>query len=478
MGVQTPRILQVPDYVTSAGTEAIELAARAGLHLDPWEQLVLMGALGERADGRWAALEVGIDVPRQNGKGSIEEVRELAGPILFGERLLIHSAHEQATSSEHFLRLLELFEEAEFTSRMKRPIRGKGSEAILFTNGARILFKTRTGGGGRGLTGDFVCLDEAMILPTAAMAALGPTLAARSMHGNPQIWYAGSAVDQEKHEHGEVFTRVRQRGMAGKPRVAWFEWSVEGDDPDLVPEEVREDPISWAQANPGMGIRISAEHISNECGGLLGAREFAVERLGVGDWPALDGEDPGGLSLQQWLTCTDRDSELDGSICFAFDVRPDRSKAAIVAAGRREDGRPHIEVVDHRPGTGWVVERLGELIEKWSPITVICDGNGPAAALLPRLAEAGIEVEVVTSVEHARACGILVDMANQDGVRHLGQPEMTAAIRGAARRGNETWTWSRKNSAVDISPLVAGTLALWGAETYIELAGPTIEVFG
>jgi hypothetical protein len=27
----------------------------------------------------------------------------------------------------------------------------------------------------------------------------------------------------------------------------------------------------------------------------------------------------------------------------------------------------------------------------------------------------------------------------------------------------DAWAWSRKNSATDISPLVASTLALWGA---------------
>jgi hypothetical protein len=41
----------------------------AGLILDPWQQFVLVNALGERADGRWAAFEVGVDVARQNGKG-------------------------------------------------------------------------------------------------------------------------------------------------------------------------------------------------------------------------------------------------------------------------------------------------------------------------------------------------------------------------------------------------------------------------
>ena len=78
-GAQEPRISLVPDYVASTGPDAIELAALAGLHLDPWQQLVLTHSLGERPDGKWAAFEVGLVVPRQNGKGSILEARELAG---------------------------------------------------------------------------------------------------------------------------------------------------------------------------------------------------------------------------------------------------------------------------------------------------------------------------------------------------------------------------------------------------------------
>ena len=36
-------------------------------------------------------------------------------------------------------------------------------------------------------------------------------------------------------------------------------------------------------------------------------------------------------------------------------------------------------------------------------------------------------------------------------------------MKGATKRPlGDAWAWSRKNSTVDISPLVAATLALWG----------------
>src|SRR5687768_13119072 len=91
-GDQTPRILSSPQAPTSAGYEAIELAAEFGLVLDPWQELVLMETLKEREDGKWASFEVGLMVSRQNGKGSCLTAVELAGIFLFDEELILHTA--------------------------------------------------------------------------------------------------------------------------------------------------------------------------------------------------------------------------------------------------------------------------------------------------------------------------------------------------------------------------------------------------
>jgi hypothetical protein len=462
-GSQEPRVSHWPEYVSSAGEEAIELAQLAGLHLDPWEVFVLTHSLGERPDGKWAAFEVGLDVPRQNGKGTVEEVRELAGAILFGEKLIIHSAHEQATASEQFLRLLQLLEEAEFSSRLKRPNRGKGSEAILFRDGTRIFFKTRTGGGGRGLTGDLVVLDEAMFLPESIIAALVPTMAARSIEGNPQLWYAGSAVDQDKHEHGVVFTRLRERALKQQPSVAWFEWSAPGDDPDNVPDAA--DPAVWAMANPGMGIRIAQEHIAKEQGGALGPREFAVERLGIGDWPDTTGY-ASDITPEMWAACRDLNSRATDPVCFAFDMTPARTSGSITACGWRDDGRLHGEVIDNRRGTDWMHERLLHLKRNHKPAAVICDASGPAGSLVPGLEQAGVPVICVTARQHAQACAMFFDAVDQAVFRHLDTQDLANALKGARKRPlGDAWAWNRKDSSVDISPLVALTLSLWGLQT-------------
>ena len=60
---------------------------------------------GFGTDGRWQTREVGVNMPRQNGKGEVLLARELFGLFELGERLVIHTAHEFKTSAEHFQRL-------------------------------------------------------------------------------------------------------------------------------------------------------------------------------------------------------------------------------------------------------------------------------------------------------------------------------------------------------------------------------------
>jgi phage terminase large subunit-like protein len=84
------------------------LAAGYGTPLDPWQVDVLEAGCGIREDGSWAARTVGANISRQNGKSVVLVVRALAGALLFGEKVIICSAHEQKTSRVLFRNLLAL----------------------------------------------------------------------------------------------------------------------------------------------------------------------------------------------------------------------------------------------------------------------------------------------------------------------------------------------------------------------------------
>lgn len=450
-GSQQPRVRSVPPSVSSAGQEAVELAASAGLHLDEWQQIALRDSLGERADGRWAAFEVGLIVARQNGKGSVLEARELAGLFLFGEELILHSAHEFKTASEAFRRILSLVESSDDLYKRVAKVRtSHGDEGIELKTGQRLRFVARSTGSGRGFTGDCIILDEAYRLPAAAVGALLPVLSSRQ---NPQLWYTSSAG----HAESEVLRSVRDRGVAGDSGgLCYLEWSA---DP-LLAEANTQDPTAWAQANPALGIRISHEHVQREWDAMgKGGPEFIRERLGV--WDEGHGENA-ALNIDTWLRLADRDSRPLDPVAFAVDVSPDGS-ASIASCGVRQDGLLHVEVVENRPGTQWCVPRLVELSRRWTPSTIVLDAGSPAGALLPDLEREQLQLTKIAGREMAQASVAFASLIDSETVRHLDQAPLNSAV-GAAKKRNvgDLWAFGRRGSFIDISPLVACALAAWG----------------
>lgn len=457
--------------------EAAELAASAGLVLDQWQRDALNDWMALDEDGRWLHFECGLNVARQNGKGSVLEARELAGLFLTGETLLVHSAHEFKTSQEHFRRLEGLIRNTPaLHAQVKAYRHSHGSEGIELENGNRLLFVTRTKSGLRGFAGvDFMAMDEAMILNASAHGAMMPTLRASKALRGPQLVYAGSAADQTIHEHAIVWARIRERGIAGEPDLAYREFSAPADHPFEVSDSMAADHSMWEMANPGLGIRISFEHMERERRSM-DARTFAVELLGVGDYPDTDGAGESIISLEAWADLEDPLAEMQDPVCLAFDVSPDR-RSSIVAVGLDQKGRFLIELIESKSGTAWVPDRLEELYRSHEVEQIVCDGYGPSGSIAAQADEAGIKVERMNSVEHGQACGLLVDAVDEGTMRHLGQDELTAAVRGAKPRPlGDAWAWSRKNSAVDISPLVAATLAMWSA-IQCDLSNSQVQIF-
>lgn len=450
--------------MSSAGEETVALSREAGLITDPWQELVLYEAMGEDVRGQWAAFEVGLCVPRQNGKGGILEARELGGLFLIGE-LIVHTAHQFETSLAAFARLLELIESNPWLDQQVRRVsRAHGEEGIKLRNGAQIKFKTRTKSGGRGLSGDLVILDEAMILSELAIGALLPLVSARP---NPQIWYTGSAVDADVHDAGRVFAGIRNRGLAGgDPSLVYIEFSCEeGADVD--------DPRNWARANPALGIRISPEYVRNELRTLRHqGNTFQVERLGIGNWPKPDEEikpafDPDRWALLKNLTPVFMPvpKRPMPPVCIALDETPDRQWVSIAAAVLLANGNVHVEVGYHQsPVAMSIVATVLGLVGRWNPVAVVFDRKSPVAAIQPDLVARGLEAETTTPAQMAQATGGL-DQAVKDGtVSHTGDPLLLDAVKGSTWRemGGEGGRALTRIGASVISPLVAVALARWG----------------
>ncbi|WP_433252895.1 hypothetical protein ACQPYK_08625 [Streptosporangium sp. CA-135522] len=470
LGVQYPRIRSVPPYARTSGPDVAELAERAGLVLDPWQRLFLDDALAEDERGKWVCFECGIIVSRQNGKGGIFEARVLGGLFLFDERLILYSAHEFKTASEFFLRIKSLIDGSDdLRRRVRKVITSHGDEGIELLSGQRLRIIARSRASGRGFSGDCNIMDEAFNLGPAQIGALMPTMSAMP---NPQLYYGSSAGFEDSFQLGTV----RARGITGgDPSLCFCEWSVPDDTLSALEgkplAEVRKalaDPRLHAMANPALGIRISSEFVLKELRSM-DPETFARERLSIGTYPT---EDAGWqiISEETWTAREDPESRRTGRVAFSLDITPDRTMGAIAVGGRRADGLLHSEVIDHQRGTGWMVERAVELVERHDPIAVVVDAAGPAGNLIADLQNAGIEVLVPTVREVGQACTGFYDAVMQDRVRHLGQAALTAAVAGAGKRtiGDGAWAWDRRHAAVDICPLVAATNAVWAVVTQPE----------
>lgn len=242
------------------------------------------------------------------------------------------------------------------------------------------------------------------------------------------------------------------------------------DDMDLV-----------KSVNPSAGVgRISDDFLLAERM-ALSPREYGRERLGWGEQLLSDNCD---ALVKSWIARQDAESKVaDGAagLVFAVDVAPERRSASIAVCGVRDDGSRHLGLVDNRPGASWVMDRMMELIDRHRPAVVVVDDSTPNAALIRDLVDAysprrtlraPSEPLVITdSRQMADACaGLMAELESlAPAMAHRGEPLVLAALQSAGRRriGDAGWGWTRRGPAiaghgVDISPLVAMTLALWG----------------
>lgn len=474
-GSQQPRIEHYPTYFTSAADDAIDIAAVAGLVLDPWQEHVLRGAMGERRDGRWTSFRACLVVPRQNGKNALLEARELAGLFLFGEKLIVHTAHEYKTARESMMsmmsrirqtpELLELvagFDDADFDEDEGRRLSGMktgNAPGITLKNGNRLSYAARSKGSGRGFTGDLVVLDEAYALSLDEMAALLPTMAARSIAGNPQVWFTSSAGMR----NSTLLASLRKQGRdKSADRLAYFEWSAD-------PSAASDDVSAWYQANPGLGVRISQEYVRDEYDTL--AREtgsdeqFRRERLGIWD----DELESGVIDTDAWDSHHKPLVDPVGPVVLAADTSLDRKLSALLAVGGTSDGIPQVRVVRSAAQSMWLPDLVVRVCREHPEVEAIVIDDKKSTEPIAReveeaLDDAGLEMEIIRTSypDMAEACSDTFDLIHEGTMRHAGDAALDAAVRSAVKDEREgSFTWSRRKAGAAVVPLVAMSLGLW-----------------
>ena len=451
----TPRNLDRP----TLGPKCGEIAAALGVPFMPWQQYVadvileVDPATGLLYYRHWTLL-----VPRQSGKTTLVVALAVHRALAWGKRQnIVYAAQDRNSAlkkwkNEHVV-MLEASPLAKVKPKPYRVRLSNGDEAIVWSNGSRHGITANTEKSGHGDTLDLGFVDEAFSQIDHRMdQAFRPAMLTRP---DPQMGVLSTA-GPSSGKSPYLWERVeagRERCMVGShPGTAYFEWSA-------APGMDRADEATWWATMPALGHTQPIEAVRSEFETLSPA-EFDRAFLNVWNPMAHDTVIPLDVWARQAIS-----QGMDDPVTLAVDVSPDSSSAAIAAASSATNlpGATAGELVDHRPGTGWVVPRLLELRDAQKPARIKLDPKGPAGALLPDLERAGIAVELVTFDEHAQACSALLDGSLNGTFVHTGSPDIDAAVAGACRRvAGDRWLWSRRSSSVDITPLVSLTLAFGG----------------
>lgn len=426
------------------------LGRKIGLPLMAWQQLVadIGGELDPRT-GLPAYREVAVTVPRQSGKTILILMWMLQRALGWGKpQVVVYSAQTGKDAREKLLDdLLPLLEPHSKALGLRRVIRTNGSEKISFANGSRIILLTGMIDAGHGKTVDLAIKDEFFAdVDDRRDQALIPAMMTRA---DAQVLTMSTMGTDDSIPLNRKIDQGRLAASSGTTSgLAYFEWSADAHaNPD--------DPATWWSCMPALGHTVTEEVVSHARQTLTDG-EFRRAFLNQ-----LTKSDERVIPQGAWESVCDPRVAPSGSLVFSVDVNPERTAGAIVAASGGD--LPAAELVEHLASTGWIVGRAKELSDRHRGTWVV-DGSGPAGSLIPDLERAGLTVHPVTSRELIDACGSLYDGVMGRTIRIRRNPKLDEAAAGAAKRTvGDSWAWTRKRAGADISPLVAVTLALWGA---------------
>lgn len=474
-----PRVANYPKYVTSAGSEVIDLMSQLGRPLDPWQAWIVERGLGQNRDLETGDLMMAADtcgcwVPRQNGKGDIIMALEVGWLWLFGIPLITHSAHLYSTAAEGYTRIKTLYEENEevlgsSVHRVWQGTHGQGIELTPAYGRARLRFMARKGGQGLGFSAPKIIMDEAQALDGDLAQTIIPTMSAM---WDPQVWFFGTPP---RTDTAWIYT-IKESGERADPSVAWFDYGIDYIDP--MTEEFREvvgTEETNRQTNPSMGVRrpnrtgVRQKAAGGELSKLGLSMRFAMERNGM--WlPKARTSGDNSIDPKIWAARVAAKTEVPGDLVISFHVNPRRTHATIMWVGKI-GGYWRIGIADHKPGTAWLIPRLVALKLQYSPIAFAVDARGEQT--ITELKEHGIALPVdpdkpkrgdlilPTMGDVATAFGMLVDAANHGTVLHHNEVPLNSAVAVPPRPLGSTGSTFDHKRGIEVGPATAGGLGMW-----------------
>lgn len=316
--------------------------------------------------------------------------------------------------------------------------------------GSQIWCVPPDAGAVRSRASDDIWIDEAGELPgpsghellTGVLPLMDTrgTLAQLIVSGTPGVARAG------------MFWDLLEEGRAGGAMAPGILDYSAADHDDAT------DPKVWRRVHPGLSSGMVTRKILDRRLYRLGEPKFAREYMCM--WP-VDGS-VSAFDLGRWRAAAAPQRPLPKRFGLAYDVAPDSSTAAVAAAWRDDAGIAHVAILDYRAGVSWLAGVVHGVARKYR-VPVRYDGiganHGPAGDIGRRR---GVQLVVGTLKDAAAAAQLIVSDLNDGILVQFDQSSLNQAVEGAAWRDTEgARVFARKQAAGDVSPVVAGSLALY-----------------
>ena len=445
----------------SMGPKIAKAAAALGRPPMPWQARAI-DVIGEvDTTGRLRYHTVIITVPRQSGKTTISLGVSFHRALWIPESKVWFTAQTGQAARERFLDELGRPAVQRFPSLVKLN-RGAGDTRLTIpATGSQIRPHPPTEEYLHGEQSDLNLIDEPWVLSedeaSALMQAIEPTQATRPNAQTIMLSTAGTAAST-------WWQRQVDEARDGKPGVAIIDYGIplDADPTDLE---------AVIAAHPAVGHTIARSAIEKAYQTLTPA-EFA---RGYGNIPTVG---IANLFTDDELESVTDETPIpaDARVSIAVAVGRDLEESAIVAAGLDGD-TPVVEVIDARPGVGWLADEAAAVATA-QRLPIVLDKVGPASDIADTLETRGIEVVAPRARDVSNAVGSMVARLHAGTIRLRPDSGLSAEIRGARTRdmGDAGVMWSRKKSALPIARLEAATLAVYSVTRDTDSPAPMIWI--
>lgn len=448
------------------GHELVKVSRALGYEPMPWQRDLwdVQYELDDR--GRLWYREARITVPRQSAKTTSTLVRLIDRCMHSEERgwgrrpvclfTMQHASDARSKVVEDFMPDVEA--SAEVMAQGVTFHRSNGREGFSFANGARIKTFPPNLKGGHGGTVDQVDIDEAFAFAdNRAEQGARPAMITRP---SPQIVIQSTAGTAEstylwgKVEHGRKITEAQRAGEDS--HVMYVEYSIDPAVHDI------NNPEHWPLWMPALGYTIELDAIKMERDAMEPEEFFRAYGNGWMRSKSLI------IPAERWMAAYSERAEREGSAWMSVDASPGeggQGRSASISVAYWVGDDVHTAVIAHAPGISWVPEKIYELTRGRGVLELWVDPTGPIGAIMPDIRRKAMATVVESDARvMVNACARFHQGVLDGTTRHHNQDVLNAAVDGADKRQLEDgWAWKRRTSTEDISPLVACTLASWGA---------------